>query len=101
MAYKAFRRHNGFADALRESAREARYAARIEYHIGACELAEFAGDVLCVAKHRAAFLNVWKRWYWEISDEETENSLRRRAASQTVPIGFWEAVVQTLKQWRS
>ena len=98
-AYKAFRLHNGLADVLDDPEREAVYAARIEYHIGACELAELTGNAACAVKHRCAFMAVWELWFNELSGKSPQPlpPLKAPAARH----GYWRRFWEALKDWKA
>ena len=92
-AYKAYRRYQGLHRELDNAEREAFFAERMEYHIGACELAELSGNAARTIKHREAFLEVWKLWFGEISGEEGDPFSCGR------PPAFWEYICQNIKKW--
>ncbi len=98
-AYKAFRLHNGLLDVLNDPEREAVYAARIEYHIGACELAELTGNTACVVKHRLAFMAVWELWFNELSGERPQ--LLPPLQAPKARRGTWRHFWQALKDWKA
>lgn len=94
-AYQQYRVYLGLAPKLADAKREARFAGRMEYHIGAGELAELTGDKTRTVKHREAFLEVWKLWFGEISAEETGVLLTSGSGN-----GFRKRFLQKAKRWR-
>lgn len=65
-AYRNYRHCQGLPTEIADPERERTFADALEYHIGACELAEFVGDDARARKHQEEFLKTWEAWFHEL-----------------------------------
>ena len=92
-AYRHYRRCQGLNDEVEDPVWRRELAEKMEYHIGACELAELIGNEALAEQHREAFFAVWKEWYDAVSGR------RSRRPTGDKPLSPKNTATKTLMRW--